>query len=91
MPGEELLIRLDLEGFAVSTGAACSSGTHRPSHVLLAMGLDPETARETVRFSLGWENRAEEVTLLLGCLPGIVEQLRDRRSDRAAPGRTDHV
>ncbi|MEE9226435.1 MAG: cysteine desulfurase family protein [Acidobacteriota bacterium] len=89
--GEELLIRLDLEGFAVSTGAACSSGTHRPSHVLLAMGQDPETARETARFSLGWENRSEEVELLLGRLPGIVEQLRDRRADRSAPVRTDHV
>ena len=67
--GEGLVIALDLEGVAVSTGAACSSGRVEPSHVLLAMGLTPDEARSTVRFSLSRMTTDEDVS-------GAVEALR---------------
>ncbi len=54
--GEALVIALDLKGVAVSTGAACSSGAIEPSHVLMAMGLRPDQARASIRFSLGKQN-----------------------------------
>ena len=59
--GEALVIALDLKGLAVSTGAACSSGAIEPSHVLTAMGLRPDRARASIRFSLGKQNTPEEV------------------------------
>ena len=59
--GEALVIALDLKGLAVSTGAACSSGAIEPSHVLTAMGLRPDRARASIRFSLGKQSTAEEV------------------------------
>jgi cysteine desulfurase len=65
---EALLIALDLEGFAVSVGAACASGTMRPSPVLLAMGVSPEDARGSVRFSFGRETTDADVTALLQAL-----------------------
>lgn len=74
--GEALVIALDLQGIACSTGAACSSGAVEPSHVLLALGLSPEQARSSLRFSLGRESTAEEVELLLSVLPGVVDRLR---------------
>jgi cysteine desulfurase len=58
--GEAIVIALDLRGYAVSSGSACSSGAVEPSHVLLAMGLKPEEARSSVRFSLGPENTVEQ-------------------------------
>ena len=73
---ESLLIALDLEGFAVSTGSACSSGTLEPSHVLKAMGLSSHRAQSSIRFSLGRANTEHDVDALLGVLPGIVERLR---------------
>jgi cysteine desulfurase len=73
---ESLLIALDLEGIAVSTGAACSSGTLEPSHVLRAMGLPAHRTQNSIRFSLGAENTDAEVDYLLGKLPGAVEKLR---------------
>lgn len=73
---ESLLIALDLEGIAVSTGAACSSGTLEPSHVLLAMGLSPHRAQSSIRFSLGTTNTAAEVDYVLDTLPRAVEKLR---------------
>jgi cysteine desulfurase len=76
---DSLLANLDLEGIAVSSGAACSSGTQRVSHVLTAMGVEPALARGSLRFSLGRENSAGDVEHLLGVLPGIVERLRKRR------------
>ena len=57
--GEALVIALDLKGLAVSTGAACSSGAIEPSHVLTAMGMRPEQARGSLRFSLGKQNTSE--------------------------------
>ena len=73
---ESLLIGLDLEGIAVSTGSACSSGTLEPSHVLRAMGFSPRRAQSSIRFSLGLGNTAEEVDRVVEVLPRVVEKLR---------------
>jgi cysteine desulfurase len=73
---ESLLIALDLEGIAVSTGAACSSGTLEPSHVLRAMGLPSHRAQNSIRFSLGAGNTDAEIDYLLDKLPKAVEKLR---------------
>ena len=75
--GEALVIALDLKGLAVSTGAACSSGAIEPSHVLVAMGLPVERARASIRFSLGKQNRPDEVNLALSLIPQIVARLRE--------------
>ncbi len=82
--GEPLLIALVLKGFAVSSGAACSSGVVEPSHVLLAIGLDKSTARSCLRFSIGKGTTADEVDALLDSLPPVVERLR-----ALAPAQTD--
>jgi cysteine desulfurase len=74
--GEGLIIALDLKGLAVSTGAACSSGAIEPSHVLTAMGLRPDRARASIRFSLGKQNTAEEVEFAIGLVPAQVARLR---------------
>jgi cysteine desulfurase len=73
---ESLLIALDLEGVAVSTGSACSSGTLEPSHVLRAMGLPAHRTQNSIRMSLGAGNTDVEVDYVVGKLPGIVEKLR---------------
>jgi len=73
---ESLLIALDLEGIAVSTGSACSSGTLEPSHVLKAMGFNAHRAQNSIRFSLGASNTDEEVDRVIAVLPKIVEKLR---------------
>ena len=73
---ESLLIALDLEGFAVSTGSACSSGTLEPSHVLRAMGLPAHRTQNSIRFSLGMGNDEAQVDALLAKLPATVEKLR---------------
>ncbi len=74
--GEALVIALDLRGFAVSTGAACSSGAVEPSHVLTAIGLPPERARASIRFSLGRSNTVEQVDALMGAVEDAVQHLR---------------
>lgn len=84
--GEPLLIALDLRGFAVSSGAACSSGAVEPSHVLTAIGLSREEARSCLRFSLGRSNTREQVDALVDALSESVAQLR-----RVAPARLAHV
>lgn len=73
---ESLLIALDLEGVAVSTGSACSSGTLEPSHVLKAMGLPTHRTQNSLRFSLGLFSTDEEVDFVVGILPRLVEKLR---------------
>jgi len=73
---ESLLIALDLEGFAVSTGSACSSGTLEPSHVLRAMNLPSHRTQNSIRFSLGSGNTEEQVDSLIAKLPGVVSKLR---------------
>jgi cysteine desulfurase len=73
---ESLLIALDLEGVAVSTGSACSSGTLEPSHVLKAMGLPVHRTQNSIRFSLGASNTEEQVDRVIEMLPRIVQKLR---------------
>src|SRR5437879_690360 len=75
--GEAMVIALDLKGLAVSTGAACSSGAIEPSHVLTAMGLRPDRARASIRFSLGKQNTPEEVDFALDLVPQTVSRLRE--------------
>src|SRR5207237_8502745 len=74
--GEALVIALDLRGFAVSSGAACSSGAVEPSHVLLAIGLAADEARSSIRFSLGRANPAEPVDALVEAVAESVAHLR---------------
>jgi cysteine desulfurase len=74
--GESLLLSLDMEGIAVSTGSACSSGSLEPSHVLVAMGLDAVLAQGTLRFSMGRGTTDEEIDYVLEVFPSIVERLR---------------
>jgi cysteine desulfurase len=74
--GEALVIALDLRGFAVSTGSACSSGAITPSHVLTALGLSAERARASLRFSLGRSNDAAQVEALADALEASVTHLR---------------
>jgi cysteine desulfurase len=73
---ESLLIALDLEGVAVSTGSACSSGTLEPSHVLKAMGLPQAFARNSLRFSLGSSTTVADVDFVAGVIPRLVTKLR---------------
>jgi cysteine desulfurase len=73
---ESLLIALDLEGIAVSTGSACSSGTLEPSHVLKAMGLGSARAQSSLRFSLGAANTETEIDRVVTVLPALVQKLR---------------
>jgi len=73
---ESLLIALDLEGIAVSTGSACSSGTLEPSHVLKAMGFPAHRTQNSIRFSLGASNTEADVDRVVAVLPGIVDKLR---------------
>jgi cysteine desulfurase len=74
--GEGFVIAMDLRGIACSTGAACSSGSLEPSHVLSAIGLTPEQARSSIRFSMGRYNTSEDIDTTLEVLPAVVEQLR---------------
>jgi cysteine desulfurase len=74
--GEALLIRLDLEGVAVSVGSACSSGTLAPSPALLALGLSRDEAGSVVRFSLSRETTAAEIARVLDLLPAVVADVR---------------
>jgi cysteine desulfurase len=76
LEGEALVIALDLRGFAVSSGAACSSGAVEPSHVLTAIGLTADRARASIRFSLGHSNTAEQVDALVEALAASVTHLR---------------
>jgi cysteine desulfurase len=77
LEGEALVIALDLKGLACSTGAACSSGALEPSHVLTAIGLPPEEARASLRFSLGRHTTVEDIEFALEVVPAAVAQLRE--------------
>ena len=74
--GEGLLINLDMQGIAVSTGSACSSGSLEPSPIIRSLGRSDELARGSVRFSFGKENTAEDIEYLLEILPKAIENLR---------------
>lgn len=75
--GEALVIALDLKGVACATGAACSSGAIEPSHVLTAIGLRPDQARASLRFSLGRQNTEAQVDQVLEIVPAVVARLRE--------------
>lgn len=74
--GESVLLSLDLQGIAASSGSACSSGSLDPSHVLSAIGLDHQTAHGSIRFSLGRGNSEDDIDYILKKLPPIIEKLR---------------
>ncbi len=75
--GESILLALDLEDVAVSTGSACSVVSLTPSHVIKALGVSEQEVHGTVRFSLGRQNTEEEIHYVLSKLPGIIQKLRD--------------
>ena len=74
--GDALLLLLDAQGIACSTGSACSAGVAQPSHVLLAMGADDDRARSSLRFTLGHTSTAADVSELIAALPAAVERAR---------------
>jgi len=74
--GESMLLSLDMEGVAASSGSACTSGSLEASHVLLAIGLPPEIAHGSLRLTLGKDNTEEEIDYMISILPGIIEKLR---------------
>ncbi|OGW81487.1 MAG: cysteine desulfurase NifS [Omnitrophica bacterium RIFCSPLOWO2_12_FULL_44_17] len=75
--GEAILLYLDLEGIAVSTGSACASGSLDPSHVLLATGMSAERAHGTIRLSMGRQTTEEEIRYVLDVFPKVIQKVRD--------------
>lgn len=82
--GDALLLLLDAQEIACSTGSACSAGVAQPSHVLLAMGAEDDRARSSLRFSLGHTSTAADVDTLVAALPGVVERARRAGAVRSA-------
>jgi len=74
--GESMLLQLDLAGVCASSGSACTSSILEPSHVLMAIGVSPEVAHSSLRFTLGAENNEQDINYVLKVLPDIVERLR---------------
>ena len=74
--GEAIMLYLDLQGIAVSTGSACASGSLDPSHVLLATGSSPERAHGSIRISMGRETTMEDIGYMLDVLPGVIKRIR---------------
>jgi len=75
--GESMLLCLDMNRVCVSSGSACTTGSLEPSHVLIAMGLPPEVAHGSLRFTLGRDNTEEQINYVLEVFPTIVKRLRD--------------
>ncbi|MEW5814075.1 MAG: aminotransferase class V-fold PLP-dependent enzyme [Spirochaetota bacterium] len=86
--GESILLYLDLEGVAVSTGSACATGSLTPSHVLLATGVGPELAHGSIRFSLGRGNTEQEVDYVVEKLSQIIKRIRDMSSVYISGGKS---
>lgn len=84
---ESLLLALDLEGIAASSGSACTSGSLEPSHVIAALGLPADVAAGTLRFSLGRWTTADEIDRLLEVLPGILDSIRRASGREPSPRR----
>jgi cysteine desulfurase len=74
--GEAILLSMDLKGIEASTGSACASGSLDPSHVLMAIGVWPELAHGSIRFSLGWGNTGEDIDYVIETMPPIIARLR---------------
>lgn len=74
--GDALLLLLDAVGIEVSTGSACTAGVPQASHVLLAMGIDPEIARGSLRFSLGWNSTAADIDAVIDAMPAVLQRAR---------------
>lgn len=89
--GETLLMSLDMEGFAVSTGAACSSGSPEPSPVLLAMGLSREEAQCSLRVGLGWSTTGEDIESFIETLKKVVSRLRGLRGWKPSKNETSSL
>jgi cysteine desulfurase len=79
--GEPLLLNLDMQGIAASSGSACMAGSMEPSHVLLAMGLTSEMAQSSLRLTLGRENTDDNIDTLLELLPKIVKKIRSLKNN----------
>jgi cysteine desulfurase len=77
---ETLVIGLDLAGIAVSAGSACSSGKVEPSHVLAAMGLEPELAESVIRVSLGWDTAPADIGRFIGAWSDLIGRMKDNRA-----------
>jgi cysteine desulfurase len=74
--GESILLSMDIMGIEASTGSACASGSLEPSHVLMAIGVGPELAHGSIRFSLGWGITAEDIDYVIDTVPPIIARLR---------------
>jgi len=74
--GEAMLFSMDMEGIAVSTGSACTTGEVEPSHVLIAMGIPHNVAQGSIRISMGWGTTEEDIDHVINVLPSIIERLR---------------
>ncbi|GBD10786.1 Cysteine desulfurase IscS [bacterium HR23] len=83
--GEPILLGLDMEGICASSGSACSTGSLEPSHVLMAMGVPPDIARSSVRFTLGRDTTEAEIERVLTVLPDLVQRLRALPSMAPSP------
>ncbi|MDR2922626.1 MAG: cysteine desulfurase [Treponema sp.] len=82
--GEAILLSMDLQGIEASTGSACASGSLEPSHVLMAIGVGPELAHGSIRFSLGWGITAQDIDYIIETLPPIIARLRAMSTITAA-------
>ncbi len=89
--GETMLMSLDIAGFSVSTGAACSSGSPEPSPVLLAMGLTRNEAQNSLRIGLGWETTSSEIQKFISALVEIVERIRSVEVSNHESGKSNDV
>jgi cysteine desulfurase len=83
--GESILLGMDLNGIEASTGSACASGSLEPSHVLMAVGVGPELAHGSIRFSLGWGITMEDIEYIIDTVPPIIARFRAMSTVSSAP------